>query len=372
MPLRSCVLVFAVLLFAHAAHAATQPVEAPPTLAAVDVQGEMPGPGLWQVRRGDHVLWLVGALSPLPEAMQWRSAELDARLEEADAILGGPGFVFGTGRGMLHAMTLLPSVMGVRKLPERERLVDVLTPELYARWSELKAEHLGRNRGVERWRPLFAAQKLHNTAVQGAGLSFGSPVGEHIGKARKRRDLPRIDAFFETTIEAPRQAIREFKRGELDDIECFERTLLRLESDLALLTARAEAWAIGDMEALRTLHDTDPAGACIDALSRVSVMQKNGLSDVQAQIRSSWLDAADEALEAHRSTVGAVPIAMLLDTGPDGVLAAFTARGYRVLGPDEVDAPALDEAALDEAALDEDAVEGAEVEAVQVQSAAQE
>jgi hypothetical protein len=268
--------------------------------------------------------------------MQWRSVELDARLEEADAILGGPGFVFGTGRGMLHAMTLLPSVMGVRKLPERKRLADVLTPELYARWSELKAEHLGRDRGVERWRPLFAAQKLHNKAVQGVGLSFGSPVGEHIGKAQKRRDLPRVDAFFEATIEAPRQALREFKRGELDDIECFERTLLRLESDLALLTSRAEAWAIGDVEALRTLHDTDPAGACIDALTRVSVMQKNGLSDVLAQIRSSWLDAADEALAAHRSTVGAVPIAMLLDAGPDGVLAAFTARGYRVLGPDDV------------------------------------
>jgi uncharacterized protein YbaP (TraB family) len=367
MARRICVLVFASLLFVSVAHATPPPVEAPRTLEAVDVAGVVPGPGLWQVRRGEHVLWLVGTLSPLPEAMQWRSAELDARLEEADAILGGPGFVFGTGRGMLHAMTLLPSAMGVRKLPARKRLADVLTPELYARWSELKAEHLGRDRGVERWRPLFAAQKLHNKAVQGAGLSFGSPVGEHIGKAQKRRDLPRIDAFFETIIEEPRQAIREFKRGELDDIECFERTLLRLETDLALLTARAEAWAIGDVEALRTLHDTDPAGACIDALARVSVMQKNGLSDVQAQIRSSWLDAADEALDAHRSTVGAVPIGMLLDAGPDGVLAAFTARGYRVLGPDEVD-----EAALDEAALDHDVVEGAEVEAAQVQSAAQE
>lgn len=337
MPLRSCVLAFAFSLFAHAAHAAAQPVEAPPTLAAVDVQGEVPGPGLWQVRRGEHVLWLVGTLSPLPERMQWRSADLDARLEEADAILGGPGFVLGTGRGMLHAMTLLPSAMGVRKLPERERLVDVLSPELYARWSELKAEHLGRDRGVERWRPLFAAQKLHNKAVQGAGLSFGSPVGEHIGKARKRRELPRIDATFSATIEEPRQAIREFKRGELDDIECFERTLLRLEGDLALLTARAEAWAVGDIEALRTLHDTDPAGACIEALTRVSVMQKNGLSDVQAQIRSSWLDAADEALDAHRSTVGAVPIDWLLDASPEGVLASLSARGYRVLGPDDVD-----------------------------------
>jgi hypothetical protein len=32
-----------------------------------------------------------------------------------------------------------------------------------------------------------------------------------------------------------------------------------------------------------------------------------------------------------------VPIELLIDAGSEGVLATFAARGYRVLGPDEID-----------------------------------
>ena len=358
MLLRLCGSVFVSVLFCFSAQASEPAVEPPPTLAAVAVEGEMPGPGLWQVRRGEHVLWLVGTLRPLPERMRWRSAELDARMQEADAILGPPGFSLTTGRGRLHALTLVPSMLGARKLPERERLADVLPPELSARWSELKAKHLGRDRGVERWRPVFAAEKLHEKAVEGAGLSFDSPVSEHIGAARERRELPYLDANFRLTLEEPRQALREFKRGELDDIQCFERTLERLESDLSLLGARAEAWAIGDVEALRALHDSDPASACISALTSAPMLQKYGLDDVRAKSLASWLEAAEQALATHRSTVSAVPIGLLLDSEADGLLATFAARGYRVLGPDEVD-----EAGFDEGAYDVDALEGAQVRA---------
>lgn len=338
-------LVFATLLSVFAAPAAALPVEPPRTLDAVDVTGVMPGPGLWQVRRGDHVLWLVGTLNPVPKRMQWRSADLDARLAEADAVLGAPGGSITTGRGMLHAMTLVPSALGARKLPDGETLADVLTPELYARWSELKTEHLGRDRAIERWRPMFAAEKLHRKVVERAGLSFRSPVVDHVAKAGKRRDLPRIDASIALKLDEPRQALREFKQGELDDIDCFERTLQRLESDVALLSARAEAWAIGDVDALRTLHDADPDSACLEALTSAPVLQKHGFADVRAQMRARWLEAAEEALGAHRVTVGAVRIELLLDAGPDGVLATFAARGYRVLGPDEVDDGNVDEGA---------------------------
>jgi hypothetical protein len=59
MLLRRCILMFVISVSAPVADTAAQPVEAPPTLAAIDVAGVVPGPGLWQVRRGEHVLWLV-------------------------------------------------------------------------------------------------------------------------------------------------------------------------------------------------------------------------------------------------------------------------------------------------------------------------
>jgi uncharacterized protein YbaP (TraB family) len=321
------------LLCVTAAHGGEFPVESPPTLAAVEVAGVMPGPGLWQVRGDDHVLWLVGSLSPLPRRMQWRSTELDARLAEADAILDAPSFVISTGRGMLHAITLLPAAIGARKLPEKETLADVLSPDLHARWSALKAEHLGRNRSIERWRPLFAAQKLHGKVIERAGLSFESPVGDHVARTARHRKLPRIPAVLAITIDDSRQALREFRQGELDDIDCFERTLQRLEGDVALLSARAQAWSTGDIDALRTLHDSDPASACITALMDSPVLRQRGVDDMLAQGQSVWVDAAERVLGEHRTTVGVVPIAWLL--ADDGVLATLAARGYRVLGPDE-------------------------------------
>jgi hypothetical protein len=56
------------LLCGIAAHASAVPVEPPPTLAAVEVAGVMPGPGLWQVRRNGHVIWLIGSGARCPGA----------------------------------------------------------------------------------------------------------------------------------------------------------------------------------------------------------------------------------------------------------------------------------------------------------------
>lgn len=334
--LRTCL--FASLLFcATAAHASAVPVPVPaappPTLDAVEVAGVMPGPGLWQVRSDEHVLWLIGSLSPVPRRMQWQSAELDARLAQADAILAAPSFTVSTGRGRLHAMTLLPSALGARKLPDKQTLADVLEPDLYARWSALKAEHLGRDRGIERWRPLFAAQKLHRKVVERAGLTFESPVSGHVDKAAKRRKLPRIPVLLSITIDDSRQALREFKQAELDDADCFERTLQRLEGDVTLLSARAGAWATGDIDALRALHDSDPASACMNALVNSPVLRQRGIEDVLAQAQAQWVDAAERTLAERRTTVGVVPMSWLL--ADEGVLASLAARGYRVLGPDQ-------------------------------------
>jgi len=335
------------LLCSTAAHVSTVPVEPSPTLDAVEVTGVMPGPGLWQVRRDDHVLWIIGSLSPVPQRMQWRSEELDARLAEADAILNPPGVNLTTGRGRLHAMTLLPSVLGARKLPGNQTLADVLAPDLHARWTVLKAEHLGRDRGIERWRPVFAAQKLHGRVVERAALSFRSPVFDHVAETAKRLRIPRIPVLLKITIDDSRQAIREFKQGELDDVACFERTLQRLEGDVALLSARAGAWATGDVDALRTLHDSDPSSACITAVMNSSVLRQRGVDDMLAQMQAQWVVAAEQVLGEHRTTVGVLPIAMLL--AEDGVLAILAARGYLVLGPDdeyldEADEPAVTDA----------------------------
>jgi hypothetical protein len=43
---------------------------------AVVVAGVQPGPGLWKVRHGDHLLYILGTQSPLPKNMTWRSDDV--------------------------------------------------------------------------------------------------------------------------------------------------------------------------------------------------------------------------------------------------------------------------------------------------------
>ncbi|MGV7186159.1 TraB/GumN family protein, partial [Xanthomonas axonopodis pv. bauhiniae] len=70
-----------VSLLATASEAAPPKVAVPaPAPAVVDleamvVRGVQPGPGLWKVSKGDHVLWILGTLSPLPKDLEWQATE---------------------------------------------------------------------------------------------------------------------------------------------------------------------------------------------------------------------------------------------------------------------------------------------------------
>ena len=54
--------------------ACAAPLPAQELLDEVLVTGEQPGPAMWKAKRGDHTLWIVGTLRPLPSKMTWRSA----------------------------------------------------------------------------------------------------------------------------------------------------------------------------------------------------------------------------------------------------------------------------------------------------------
>src|ERR1043165_8857902 len=61
--------------------------------AEVVVTGEQPGPALWRVQSGEHVLWLLGGVSQLPGKVTWRSKQLEAVLSGSQEGLldqGGP------------------------------------------------------------------------------------------------------------------------------------------------------------------------------------------------------------------------------------------------------------------------------------------
>jgi len=307
--------------------AAQEPIE------EVLVTGQQPGPGLWKVTRpGDadgHVLWILGNYSPLPKNMTWRSTELESVLAASQELLA-PVSV-NASAGPLGGITLLPSLIGVRRNPADARLQDVVPPDLYARWLPLKARYLGNDDDVEEWRPIFAAQELYRAALKKRDLVPYEGVWPRVEKLARKEKLRITEPGIELKVEKARSAIKEFKTTPLADVECFARTIQRLEADLDLMRDRANAWAVGDVARLRELAPVERASACIGVVLQSSFMQERGYGDLLERVQAAWLAAAEQSLARNASTVAVLSIDEILK--PDGYVARLRQKGYAIEDP---------------------------------------
>jgi uncharacterized protein YbaP (TraB family) len=295
----------------------------------VVVRGEQPGPELWKVSKGEHVLWILGTLTPLPEKMTWRSRHVETVIAESQEVITATSIEADIG--FFKGLTLLPSVIGARNSPEGATLEQVLPADLYARWSVLKARYIGRDSGIEKWRPIFAAQELYSTAIKKSNLTYAGGVWPVVKKIAKQHDVKITTPQVLVEIEKPRAAIKEFKKSSLDDIDCFAKTLERLETDLDAMRLRANAWAVGDVEALRRLPPPDQSGACLTAVMNSQVAQERGLHNVPERVENAWMEAVDRALGNNASTFAILSISQMLK--PNGYIAKLQAKGYTVDAP---------------------------------------
>ncbi|WP_425478711.1 TraB/GumN family protein [Pseudoxanthomonas indica] len=315
--------------------APTSATEAPVReLEAITVSGVQPGPGLWRVRNGDHLLYILGTQSPLPKRMTWRSDEVEQVLQVVDRVLGSPGVQVDADVGFFRGMLLLPSAMKAAKNPGDQRLQDVLPADTYARWARLKQRYLGRDTGIEKKRPLIAVFQLYQEALSRSGLKERNVIEPVLEAALKKRKLKITPATLKLMIEDPKQAIADFRKEPLKpvDLECFNRTLDRIEFELPRMTARANAWAVGDVAALRSQPTEAQQLACLSAWFDTDVARKRGLTDLDVRVRETWLGQADLALRESRITFATVGIGELLK--PGGYLAQLQARGYTVEAPE--------------------------------------
>jgi hypothetical protein len=322
-------------LFAQSASAPATSSSASPRVAdlpMVVVSGVQPGPGLWKVSKGDHVMWVLGTLSPLPRDMQWQAQEVEQVIAASQQVLLAPAVRLEAKVGFFGKLFLLPSAYSARKNDDGRRLQDVLPPPVHARWLVLKQKYIGRDRGVERWRPLFASEELYHKALKANGLSRSGGIQASIDGLAKQHGVAEVPVDYRVVIEHPREAIKAFRQAAPHDTTCFIRTLDSVEHDMPAMTARANAWATGDLQTLRRLPDSDRRDACVAAVTGAGFAQTLGLGDVPARLRTTWLTAARKALTANAQTFALLPMDELLS--PDGYLATLRAEGYQVDAPE--------------------------------------
>jgi uncharacterized protein YbaP (TraB family) len=300
------------------------------TLEAVLVTGEQPGPGLWKVSKGDHVLWILGAQYPLPKKMVWRGREVEQTIAQSQAVLADASAKLDVG--FFRALTLVPALLGARKNAGGAKLKDILPPDLYARWLALKAKYIGRDSGVEKLRPMLAANELYDKALDKSGLVRGREIWQTVEKTAKRQHVRIIEPEVKIELDDPKQALQDFRStaGKLD-IDCLEATMRRLETDLDAMRLRANAWAVGDIDALRRLPYPDQREACKAALESNAELRQR-MDAALTEIDAKWIAAAQKALDENPSTLAVLPMTELL--GSDRRLAMLKARGYTVEPPE--------------------------------------
>ncbi|WP_317201362.1 TraB/GumN family protein [Janthinobacterium sp.] len=317
------------------AQADTPAVEAEAVAVAVAekilVVGQRPGPGLWKVTKDDHVLWVFGTYSPLPEKMEWRSQQVEAILAQSQEYLTPPRTKASVG--FFQGLSMLPSLFGLKKNPDGATLQDVLPADVYARWQPLKAKYLGDNDGIERERPIFAAETLFNAGLRYAGLSKDGEVSRKIDGIVKQHKLKVTKTDIQLTMDDPSKLLKDYKKSQLADGVCFAKTLARLESDIDAMRVRANAWAKGDLEGLQKLSYVDQESECRDAMRNADfVKSQPGFQNVKERAQAAWLASAEKALAVNASTFATLSLANILD--PQGYLAMLKAKGYQVETPD--------------------------------------
>jgi uncharacterized protein YbaP (TraB family) len=278
------------------------------------VTGEHPGPGMWKVMHGENTLWILGTYAPLPQRLVWRSQEVEFAISEAQQVLDPYAASFSL-RGS--------NPLSMKGKPLRR----VLPRAAYSQWRALKKKYIGDIDEIETALPVTAALALRSNAFAMSGLGNSDNVLRELHRLARAYNVPVTNDHQVTKVISGLPTDEgAARRGTAFLIE----TMKNLEGDLRAARARANAWAVGDIEGLKAQAAADTNAAQLYA-SSWPYLSDAELDALAKETDAKWLAAAEKALRRNQTTVATLPIFMLLR--PDGLIAELRARGFEVIEP---------------------------------------
>jgi uncharacterized protein YbaP (TraB family) len=294
----------------------------PPAPALMDeivVTGERAGPGMWHVHYGSADVWLLGALSPLPRGITWRSRQVEQILAGASQVLVQKPFEISMPRILWVLLTERSVVLETGG----KRLKDALPPPLYERFATLRRKYTDDPSKWEHYRPIVAAAFLQQAAFRQIGLSMRLDLGAAVRLLAKDRRV-RVEELKVAAVGDMLDALKTMPAATEDT--CVDASLVTMESALPRLIERAQAWVDGNIERLQTLPLPKEVDACRDALDA-----GRGALDMIARMRQSWLFAIEKYLRGTGTTIAVVNLDLMLEHG--GLLDELRAAGYEIEAP---------------------------------------
>jgi uncharacterized protein YbaP (TraB family) len=293
------------------------------TIEEITIIGRYPGPPLWRVSSGERVLFIFGELSPVPKGLDWDPRNAERVLERAETVIGAPR-VSATTLNPIRLFRLFRAARRLARNPRGTTLADQLPPELYERYRVLHARHLPGDDEEEDLRPALAALRLYGAALDDVGLTADSGVGKTMRRLMRRSRAEEAEIVIETEPETVVEELGKVTREA--ELTCFATIMTSLETDLTAMKERANAWAIGDVYALRRFDYPDSQGNCLAML-----FSAGGLAELRDDLYADWLAEAERALASDERSFSVLPMRELV--AADGLLAQLAARGYTVTAP---------------------------------------
>jgi hypothetical protein len=303
-----------------------QPSRSPSPPAGIDqmtVVGRYPGPPMWKVSSADHVLWIFGNLTPLPKGLDWDPRNVERVMERAQGAIGEVEFSVRE-YNPIKIIRLLRQARRLSRNDEGALLREVLPPRLYTRYAALRDRYTPRDRSSEKLRPARAVQRLYDGALDDKGLTTERYVSREIRRIVRRSEVPATTLEFVLDPQAVLTDLEEVTPEA--ELNCFETAIAAIETDLDAMKARGNAWALGDVEALRRFDFPDTQGECLAMLVSAA-----GLNELRDRVYAQWLAEAEAALATHATSFAVLPMRELF--AADGLLAQLEAKGYAIAPP---------------------------------------
>jgi hypothetical protein len=292
-------------------------------MEVVLVTGVQPGPGLWKVSSGDHVLWILGEVAPQPAQVTWRSKKFEALLGKSQEVLLDFSGVMWPNKLQDEAEDR------VRKLPAGQTLQDVVPPELYARADAARRLYATPEQ-IDELRPFYAGRRILMSALRKMEMEKRFNASFAVRKLARRAWVK--VTMLDTPGQTHEEQLQNIQQGST--VPCLEMMVRIVEDGGSGLRRLANAWSVGDIAALRELvplyalqpdhHENKCTVALYGGAQRAD--------EFVARRTEAWLGAAERALRENQSTMAVVSMAELF--APDGYLAGLSARGYSVVEPE--------------------------------------
>ncbi|TDJ31477.1 MAG: TraB/GumN family protein [Gammaproteobacteria bacterium] len=287
------------------------------------VIGKRPGPPLWKVTNGDNVLWIFGVHHPLPKSLEWDSESVEWIISQSTEYLTGLS-VRLVEKNPLKAYRIFRKMKKLRENPNGQTLQDVLPPETYARFLEIKALYAPDNEKILELRPMWAAEELFKEALDSLGLTSGGSISRSLNRIakKKRIEITRVDASEPLDS---KQWFDDLRSIPLEtELACFEDFIGAINSDLQGAVERAIAWADGDADLLKELQYPDAGLNCLIFSGSAQA------SRLLKQARLLWITSAERGLRENDVTFASLSIRELIHD--EGLLEELRKKGYAIRG----------------------------------------